>query len=94
MRSYKYKLLVLHAAQVLVHYLKIDQLSATADCCQQRALEGSEPSSMIVHSSERWDATSRDRGPEPVLLSSYSPKPPVFLESSISSFFFTYCVLE
>ena len=79
------------AAQVLAHYLMIDQLSATADCCQQTALEGSELSPMIVHSSEQWDATSRiDRG-QPVLL---SPKPPVFLESSISSFFSTYYILK
>ena len=57
-------LLVLHAAQILVYYLEIDQLSAAADCCQQTALEGSEPSPMIVHSSERWDTTSRIVGPD------------------------------
>ena len=46
------------------YYLKIDQLSATAGYCQQTALEGSEPSPKIVHSSERWDATSRIMGPD------------------------------
>ena len=83
---------VLCAAQVLAHYLMIDQFSATADCCQQTPLEGSEPSPMIVHSSEQWDATSRIDCGRPVLLS--TPKPPVFLESSIFSFFSTSCVLK
>ena len=46
-------LLVLHAAQVLAHYLVIDQLSATANFCQQTALEGSEPLPIIVHLSEQ-----------------------------------------
>ena len=46
-------LVVLHAAQVLAHYLMIDQLGATADHCQQMALEGSEPSPIIVHSSKQ-----------------------------------------
>ena len=54
------------AAQVLAHYVMIDQLSATADCCQQTALEGSELSPMIVDSSEQWVAINRGR---PVLLS-------------------------
>ena len=31
----------LHTEQVLAHYLMIDQLIATADCCQQTALEAS-----------------------------------------------------
>ena len=48
-----------HRYIVLAHYLMIDQLSATADYCQQTALEGSEPSLMIVHLSQRWDATLR-----------------------------------
>ena len=38
-----FMLLVLHAAQVLAHYLMINQLSATADSCEQTALEGSQP---------------------------------------------------
>ena len=79
------------AAQVLAHYLMIDPLSATADCCQQTALEGSGLLPMIVHSSEQWNATSRINRGQPVLL---SPKPPVFLESSISSFFSTYYILK
>ena len=48
----------MHAAQVLAHYLMINQLSATVDCCQQ----------MIVHSSEQWDATSKIDCGRPVLL--------------------------
>ena len=52
----------------------IDQLSATADCCQQTALEGSGSSPMIIHSSERWDVTSRIVADPAV----YSPKPPAF----------------
>ena len=65
MHLYKYTcitactLLVLQVAQVLAHYLTINQLNATADCCQQTALEGSEPSAMILHLSEQGDATSR-----------------------------------
>ena len=80
------------AAQVLAHYLMIDQLSATADCCQQTALEGSEPLSMIVDSSEQWDATSRIDGGRPVLLSTLlnlqcfsNPRFPVSFPLTMSS---------
>ena len=62
----------------------IDQLSATADCCQQTALEGSEPSPMIVHLSQRWDATSRivaDLSSSAV----YSPQFPVSFPLTVSS---------
>ena len=53
---------VLHAAQVLAHYLMLDQLSATADCCQQTALEDSEPWSgddRTLYLSGHGDATLR-----------------------------------
>ena len=41
-------LLVLHAAQVLAHYLMINQLSANANSCEQTALEGSQSWSIII----------------------------------------------
>ena len=40
MRVYLHARYVLRAAQVLAHYLMNDQLSDTANCCQQMALRG------------------------------------------------------
>ena len=46
-------LLVSHTEQVLTRYLMINQLIATADCCQLVALEGSVPWPIIIHLSEQ-----------------------------------------
>ena len=45
--------------QVLTHYLKINQLSATADCMTLETSLGLAPWLTILYVSEWWDATSR-----------------------------------
>ena len=48
-------LIALHAAQVLAHYLMINQL-ATADCCQETALKGHHHRWLYIQPRGSWSA--------------------------------------